>query len=120
MIFELRGRGFRIDRVTYDGWQSVDSIQILQKAGFKCETLSMDRDTKAYDTLKEKIYAGKVKCYRYEPFLQEMRRLELKEGVKVDHPPHIGSKDVTDAVAGAVFMTVQRAGKLREATAEII
>lgn len=119
-IFELRRRGFRIDRVTFDGWQSIDSIQILKKEGFKCEVLSVDRDTRAYDTLKEKIYAGKLKCYRYEPFLHEMRRLELKEGVKVDHPPHIGSKDVTDAVAGAVFMTVQRTGKSREATAQIV
>ncbi len=119
-IFELRRRGFRIDRITFDGWQSIDSLQILRKEGFKCETLSVDRDTRAYDTLKEKIYAGKLKCYRYEPFLHEMRRLELKEGVKVDHPPHIGSKDVTDAVAGAAFTTVQRTGKCREATAQII
>ena len=120
MIFELDRRGFRIDRVTFDGWQSIDSIQILKKAGFKSEVLSVDRDTRAYDTLKEKIYTGKLKCYRYEPFLHELRRLELKEGVKVDHPPHIGSKDVTDAVAGAVFMTVQRTGKVREVTAEVI
>lgn len=119
-ILNLRRLGFRIDRVTYDGWQSIDSLQILKKEGFKCEVLSVDRNTIAYDTLKEKIYGGKLKCYRYEPFLQEMRRLELKDGVKVDHPPHIGSKDVTDAVAGAVFMTVQRSAKPREVTAEII
>ena len=34
--------------------------------------------------------------------------MELKEGKKVDHPPvHHGSKDVTDAVAGAVYNCIK-------------
>lgn len=109
-IFELQSRGFYIE-VTYDGWQSIDSLQILQNKGIYCDILSVDRDTRAYDTLKEVIYEGKMKCYRYEPFMKEMRRLELVEGKKVDHPPLKGSKDVSDAVAGAVLMSVEN--KLR-------
>jgi len=120
MIFKLRELEFRIAGITFDGWQSIDSIQILKEKGFNCEVLSVDRDTSAYDTMKEKIYAGKLKCYRYEPFLQELRRLELVKGTKVDHPPHGGSKDVADAVAGAVYAAVANAGKLREVQAKII
>lgn len=105
IIFELRNRGFEIYCVTFDGWQSIDSIQILKDKGFRCEVLSVDKDTAAYDTLKDKIYNKKFKCYLYEPFLQEIRRLELIEGKKVDHPP-LGSKDVADAVAGAVYNCV--------------
>ncbi len=115
IIFKLEALNFRIDKVTFDGWQSIDSIQILKENGFDCEVFSVDRNTAAYDTLKEKIYAGKLKCYRYEPFLQEMSRLELKEGAKVDHPPS-GSKDVTDAVAGAVYAAVSHSGEVREGT----
>jgi hypothetical protein len=106
MIFKLRDIGFRIAKVTFDGWQSVDSLQILREKRFNCDTISVDRDTKAYDTLKEKIYTEKIRYYRYEPFLEELRRLELREGQKVDHPPS-GSKDVSDAVAGAVLSASQ-------------
>ena len=87
--------------------------QILEDKGLDCEVLSVDRNTAAYDTLKEKMYAGKLKCYRYEPFLEELSRLELREGVKVDHPPS-GSKDVSDAVAGAVYKAVQHSAEQRE------
>ncbi|MDP8258837.1 MAG: hypothetical protein P9L90_05400 [Candidatus Aadella gelida] len=111
MIIEIKNRGFRLRKVTYDGWQSVDSIQILRENHIYSETLSVDRDTCAYDTLKEKIYEEKIKYYRYEPFLKEVRRLELKEGKKVDHPPVTGSKDVTDAVAGAVLMAAKAVGR---------
>ena len=50
-----------------------------------CEIMSVDKDTSAYDTLKERIYEGKIRYYRYEPFLEELKRLELVEGKKVDH-----------------------------------
>jgi len=110
MILDLNARGFYLALVTYDGWQSVDSIQILQNHFINCETLSVDRDTRAYDTLKERIYEGKLKYYKYEPFFQELKRLELVDGKKIDHPPN-GSKDVTDAVAGAVLMTAEDAGR---------
>jgi len=39
----------------------------------------------------------------------EMRRLELLQGKKVDHPSK-GSKDCSDAVAGAVFNAVESEG----------
>lgn len=105
LIFEIRNRGFEIYYVTFDGWQSIDSIQILKEKGFRCEVLSVDKDTAAYDTLQEKIHTKKFKFYRYGPFLEEIRILEFIEGKKVDHPP-TGSKDVTDAVAGATYMCV--------------
>lgn len=113
-IYELYERGFRIHKVTFDGWQSIDSMQILKEKGYKCETVSVDKDTTAYDTLKEKINEGKLTLYLYEPFFQEVRRLELVDGTKVDHPKNGGSKDVADAVAGAVRNAVKYAGKLRQ------
>ena len=108
MIRELKGRGFCMRGITFDGWQSIDSLQILAREGFQCEVLSVDKDTIAYDTLKDKIYTNKFKCYRYEPFLKEIKRLELIEGKKVDHPPtRGGSKDVTDSVAAATYSCVK-------------
>lgn len=118
LIYALDGNGFYITKITYDGWQSIDSIQILRDKGFYCEVLSVDRDLAAYQTFKEKIYTGKYKFYYYEPFLRELRRLELVEGRRVDHPPNKGSKDVTDAVAGAVYSAVK--GQSRVVQAKII
>lgn len=106
MILELRARGFDIVGISYDGWQSIDSRQILEQHGFQCEVYSVDKDTCAYDTLKEKIYEGKFKCYRYEPLFEELKRLELVEGRKVNHPPINGSKDVADAVASVTYNCV--------------
>lgn len=107
MILELKARGFDIASVSYDGWQSIDSRQILKENGFNCDVLSVDKDTAAYDTLKEKIYTGKLKCYRYKPFFEEMKRLELVEGKKVNHPNVAGaSKDVSDCVASVTFQCV--------------
>jgi hypothetical protein len=117
LIYALHGNGFYLSKITYDGWQSIDSLQILRDKGFYCEVLSVDRDLTAYETLKEKIYSGKCKFYRYEPFLKELRRLELVAGKRVDHVPK-GSKDVTDAVAGAVLSAVQ--SQARMITAKII
>ena len=120
IILEIRQRGFYLIKVTYDGWQSRDSIQILRNKGIDCDVLSVDEDTRAYDILKAKVYEEKFKCYRYEPFLQEIRRLELVNGTKVDHPPRGGSKDVTDAVAGAVYNITENTGYYGVAQAQII
>ena len=120
MILEIRQRGFYLAKVTYDGWQSRDSIQILRNEGIDCDVLSVDKDTRAYDILKAKIYEKKFKCYRYEPFLQEIRRLEFVEGKKVDHPSRNGSKDVTDAVAGAVYNIIENTGYYGALTVAII
>jgi len=106
LIYTLQDRGFKIAGVSYDGFQSIDSIQILRNRGIEAEILSVDRTLEPYETLKELIHARRFNCYHYEPFVKEYTRLELVKGKKVDHPLH-GSKDVSDAVAGACFRIVK-------------
>jgi hypothetical protein len=108
MVLSLRERGFNISLCTYDSYQSQGSIQRLNKKGIKTELLSVDRNMECYETLKEGLYSGKIILYDYPLFFSELERLELKAGNKVDHPPvNHGSKDVTDAVAGAVHSVLQ-------------
>lgn len=114
IIYHLREKGFLIKKITYDGWQSIDSQQILQSRGFDVEQLSVDRSLVCYDTLKELFYQKKIvlpfveKNKIFSPvlpeewLLKELRELELIKATKVDHPPK-GSKDVSDALAGAVY-----------------
>lgn len=109
IILALRDRGFNIAQASYDGWQSADSRQILRKRGIATKTVSVDRTPEAYETLKELLLDGRLRVYRHEWFLREMAQLEFVAGAKVDHPPG-GSKDVADAVAGAVSEAVRNWG----------
>jgi hypothetical protein len=102
LVLDLRQAGFSIRQVTYDGWQSADSLQQLRRAGFQAEVFSVDRDLEAYDTFKELLHTNRVSLPDFSPLIQELCQLELIQGKKVDHPPR-GSKDVADGVAGAVF-----------------
>ena len=104
LILGLRARGFPIAQVSYDGWQSFDSLQILRRKGMKAEIVSVGLT--AYETLKELAYDRRLRMYEFRPFIEECRRLEMIKGLKVDHPPG-GSKDVADAVAGAVSEAVK-------------
>lgn len=106
MIFSLKDRSFKIAGVTFDGWQSVDSLQILNKAGIEADTFSVDRNTAAYDTLQELIYGGRLEGYFHPLLIEELLQLSMVYGRKVDHPEG-GSKDLADAVAGAVFAAAQ-------------
>jgi len=105
IVITLQKRGFSIQKVTFDQFQSASSIQSLNKLGLNSEQLSVDKTLAPYETLKELIYRGKVKTYKNDRLLAELRSLELIEGKKVDHPPK-GSKDIADAVAGATYNCV--------------
>lgn len=101
-IFDLKSRGFAIKKVTYDGWQSRDSQQILKKKGINSEELSVDRTMEPYTALKEAIMERRLDYYYYQKFVKELKTLEEIKGKKVDHAPG-SSKDVADAVAGVVY-----------------
>lgn len=102
LITELKNHGYNIQLVTYDGYQSADSIQILNSYGIEAKTRSVDRDTSAYDTLKDLIYDERLDTYYCWLVVDELKSLTtIQGGQKVDHPDH-GSKDVSDALAGSV------------------
>ena len=85
-------------------------IQILKSNGIEAETLSVDRDTKAYDTIKAMLHTQRFDCYSHPILEKEYKMLELVKGKKVDHPPS-GSKDVADAVAGVCYWVGQENGR---------
>jgi hypothetical protein len=102
ILLGLKRDGFRLKLVTFDGWQSADSIQLLNKAGIRTELLSVDRGLVPYDTLLELINTGHCLLPDFEFLVEELCGLELIRGVKVDHPPR-GSKDCSDALCGMVY-----------------
>ena len=118
LVLELASRGFNIAQVSFDGYQSADSRQILTRRGLTVKLVSVDRNSNAYETLKGMLNEGRVAWYRYEPLLRECRGLEVLQGRRVDHRPG-GSKDVADAVAGAVSEAVSN-WRTREIRGHII
>lgn len=115
IIYDLRDdMNFKIGVVTYDGFQSVDSVQILKKKRFNTAELSVDKKKGPYEDLRQAIYERRIEFPRYMTYLNKgdlektnivkKELLELQDvGLKIDHPPN-GSKDVADAMAGVVHV----------------
>lgn len=106
-IYDLREKGFNVSKITFDGYQSTDSIQILRDSGFRSELFSVDRNPESYYMLKSAILEGRLDFYRHVTLIQELQQIEEIDGKKVDHP-YGGSKDLADAVAGVVYHCSQR------------
>jgi len=88
---------------------SSDTLQVLRAKGIKAEYLSVDRTVEPYQTLKELIYSGRIKCHAMPKLLEELSRLEITKANKIDHSPS-SSKDISDAVCGAVYQVMQQTG----------
>lgn len=113
-VREWEKRSFRIKagKLTWDGWQSVDSQQVMRKEGFTVGEFSLDRDLEGHDTLQELINTDQLAYYAHPVLVREGKSLELKSGRKVDHPPK-GSKDVVDAVAGSTYHAYRFGGRVK-------
>lgn len=95
--------GLDIYAITFDGYQSKESQQVLRKAGVRTWEVSMDRTMDPYNELKRSFYEDRIFMPHLEHLRMELSQLEYhSEQRKVDHPPK-GSKDVADAVCGAIY-----------------
>ena len=101
-------RRFNIKEVSYDGWQSYHSIQMLEEAKLSAINCSVDIKRDAYDTFSDLLHTGRIECYivkswshidqRPISYLKwEIERL-VDMGRKIDHEDG-ASKDITDCVA---------------------
>lgn len=101
--------GYKFGKITYDGFQSADSIQLLKTAGLPADLLSVDRSDIPYLNLRSIILEKRLVSYQNEILLQELRELEYdRRAKKVDHPittynGEPGSKDLSDALCGSLY-----------------
>jgi phage terminase large subunit-like protein len=115
-IINLRREGFNIGRVSFDRWQSFDIQNELQAVGIKTETVSVAK--KHYEDLAMMIYEERVAIPMIPLLLEEMSELKIMKGNRVDHPRK-KSKDLADAVCGAVFGAISHTQKTNNTEIEI-
>lgn len=109
LAFELIKRGFYVSRFTFDGFQSADTIQILNSHGIESERVSADLTDAVWKTLKDVASDGRLDMPFDQLLLNELESLSRING-KVDHPPG-GSKDKADALACSVTGAIAAGGE---------
>lgn len=99
-ILWLRNKcGYNFGKVTFDQWQSDMSLQMLEGQGFNVDKQSIDKNKSAYTTWRMAVEELRLRPYLHRHMMLEAENL-LDTDKKVDHPDK-GSKDTTDACAGA-------------------
>jgi len=102
--------GYRFGMITADMYQSEMPLQELEAKQFKVDKLSVDRDKSVYTAWRAGFEEHRIRLPRNEQMIREAENL-LEMDKKFDHPPD-GSKDTTDAAAGAFFNAVNSDEKL--------
>jgi hypothetical protein len=117
LAYQLKQRGFRIKRFTFDGFESRDSMQILGKSGIESKKVSTDRSNEPWRNLMDVMYDGRLIAAHRELLVNELLGLTVLPNGKIDHP-RMGSKDEADAMACAVFGAVEQGGRENESGEE--
>jgi len=131
LIYELQRRDFYLAIITFDGFQSVDSIQILKSQGFRVGRLSIDRtatklslDKRSKDgsglrrnstdgqvlgamqALKDACYDDRLALPYHEYWAKEALGAEIDyKRNKIDHKPR-GTIDLLQSLAGSAYNLV--------------
>jgi hypothetical protein len=106
-ILELRNRGFRLKKVTFDRWNSFDIMNELKAYGINTETLSVAK--KHYEDMKMLVSEERIIGPSIDLLKEELVQLRIVRD-KVDHPRK-GSKDLSDAVCGSIYNAIANTPK---------
>lgn len=109
LAFELISRGFNITRFTFDGFQSTDTMQILNSHGIESERVSADINNDVYQAAKDVASDSRLSMPFSQLLMNELEALS-RVGKKLDHPP-AGSKDLSDAFAASIVGAIAVGGE---------
>ncbi len=111
-IYWLKEQGFNVKKVTSDTYQSAPVLQDLRAHNVPADVQSVDRLTgegknkicEPYHYFKTAIYDGRIEVYKTRLLMEEVIGLERLSDGHIDHTTNgINSKDISDAVCGAIF-----------------
>jgi hypothetical protein len=115
-IQNLRRLGFNIGMVSFDRWQSFDIQNELKAVGMRTETVSVAK--KHYEDMAMLVYEERVAMPAIDLLFQELTELKIMRGNRVDHPRK-SSKDLADAVCGAIFGAISHTPRDQNLEVEI-
>jgi len=115
-IQNLRRLGFNIGMVSFDRWQSFDIQNELKQVGIRTETVSVAK--KHYEDMAMLIYEDRLVMPAIELLFEELTELKIVKQNRVDHPRK-SSKDLADAVCGAVFGAISHTPKDQNLEVEV-
>ena len=108
-IQNLRRLGFNIGMVSFDRWQSFDIQNELKQVGMRTETVSVGK--KHYEDMAMLVYEERLAMPMIDLLYQELTELKItRNGKNVDHPRKL-SKDLADAVCGAIYGAISHTPK---------
>jgi hypothetical protein len=115
-IQNLRRQGFDIGMVSFDRWQSFDIQNELKSVGIRTETVSVAK--KHYEDMAMLMYEERLAMPAIELLFEELTELKIMKNNRVDHPRK-SSKDLADAVCGAIFGAISHTVKDNNSEVEI-
>jgi hypothetical protein len=115
-IQNLRRQGFDLGMVSFDRWQSFDIQNELKSVGIKTETVSVAK--KHYEDMAMLMYEERLAMPAIELLFEELTELKIMKNNRVDHPRK-SSKDLADAVCGAIFGAISHTVKDNNSEVEI-
>lgn len=115
-IQNLRRQGFDIGMVSFDRWQSFDIQNELKQVGMRTETVSVAK--KHYEDMAMLVYEERLVMPAIELLFEELTELKIMKNNRVDHPRK-SSKDLADAVCGAIFGAISHTPKNTNEEVEI-
>jgi hypothetical protein len=115
-IQNLRRQGFDLGMVSFDRWQSFDIQNELKSVGIKTETVSVAK--KHYEDMAMLMYEERLAMPAIELLFEELTELKIMKNNRVDHPRK-SSKDLADAVCGAIFGAISHTSRDQNLEVEI-
>jgi hypothetical protein len=115
-IQNLRRLGFDLGMVSFDRWQSFDIQNELKQVGIRTETVSVAK--KHYEDMAMLIYEDRLVMPAIDLLYEELTELKIMRGNRVDHPRK-SSKDLADAVCGAIFGAISHTPRNLDLEVEI-
>ena len=115
-IQNLRRVGFDIGMVSFDRWQSFDIQNELNQVGMRTDTVSVAK--KHYEDMAMLVYEERLVMPAIELLFDELTQLKIMKNDRVDHPRK-KSKDLADAVCGAIFGAISHTPKDQNLMVEV-
>jgi hypothetical protein len=115
-IQNLRRLGFDIGMVSFDRWQSFDIQNELKQVGMKTDTVSVAK--KHYEDMAMLVYEDRLAMPAIDLLFDELTQLKIMKNDRVDHPRK-KSKDLADAVCGAIFGAISHTPKNIDTEVEV-